>query len=248
MNLEEIKGKIIRNKWLTTWILILIFLGIFFAVKYPKNTFTMISCIFFGFFSAPFIFGKNQHENVITISKYEIKTDIKDYSFLAPFIVVILIYMSQKFLSLYMNLTFLSDFSDLFVLTLTLILVYGTFCLLSFNLISVLRDYNVKKIKNELNYEYMDTNIDKSFKSGLLFLAATIFSSLGCLMLYAALLLSKTDLSNSFLFPIYNVLISYGFNECYYLTSVLFILLSVFMFIRGIITSLNIFKDLYIHI
>lgn len=245
MNKNEFMVKIKRYKWVISYILVLSFLVGVFAIKNPKDAFTMIVCMLFGFFSGRYLFTPSSlNKTVLTISKKEITINIKDPSFLAPVLVVSLFYISRKFLGEYMNLSFLSDFSDLFILTLTLILVFGTFCLLSFNLISVLRDFRNRYSKEDPSYTSMNSNIDKSIKSGLFFLSATIFSSLGCLMLYGALILCKINI-NSFLDPLYQFLVSFGFNEGYYITSILFILLSVYFFIRGIISILKIIKVIF---
>ncbi|MCC7551632.1 hypothetical protein [Methanobacterium ferruginis] len=245
MKFKELDKKINKHFKL----IIVVLLSVFLAdviIRNPNETFKFISVFFIAYISSPFIFGLIKEGETITISKNDIKSTISGFSFvLGPVCSIIIVYLAQELLSKYIQyLSFLNNFTELFTITLTLLLVYGTFCLLCFNIVLVLRPTKAKLEEKGANYEPFEKSINNLMKSGLLFLSATIFSSVGCFMLYIALVLSKANIT-SFLLSIYNFLVNYGLNEGYFLSSILFILLSVFVFFRGIITTFRVFKHLY---
>ena len=103
--------------------------------------------------------------------------------------------LATFFLFLYpVFIKYIDNIQDIFILTLTLLLVYGTFSLLIFTFSLVLKtSKNELILGNRLKPENINFGIIETINSGVSFLFAAIFASIGFLMIYIALLFSKMD-------------------------------------------------------
>lgn len=230
MNINSNLKRIIKNHPSIFFFLAICIVPLIF---HEKSLFLILVSAFLGYYSVPFLFGyKKNDKNRVIITIGEIIS------------LLFIIYITQNLLPEYVNyITFMDDFKNLFILTLTLLLVYGTFALLSFNLLTVLKSFKKHLNKKEENSADIDKNIDYSLKSGLIFLSATMFSAIGCFMLYIAFILNKVHI-NSFI-QIYNLLSTYGFADGYYFGSFALLILSVLLFIRGLIVIYKGFDGLF---
>lgn len=144
---------------------------------------------------------------------------------------LVLLFMWQSYSPI---ISSIEKIQDIFILTLTFILVYATFSLLIFTYVLVL-----KSVKNEyitikkISKDIIEKSIMIGMKSGLSFLLATIFSVIGYFLFYIGLILIKLDFGANTI-QINNFIQQFGLYQGYYLIALYIILISLYLFIYGI--------------
>ena len=139
----------------------------------------------------------------------------------------------------------INNIPEILILTLTLLLVYGTFALLIFTYTLVIKSVQNELIsKFDIKKESIEQSIIESIKSGLSFLFAATISVMGFILIYVGLLLSKINLGVAQIDFGYNIS-SWNLIETYYIVTSFIIVVSLFYFFYGLIkifSSLMAFK------